>query len=224
VFKVHWGRLTLKVYTKGERLVRIEAIVHNTAEWHCRKSLDHGDHILAILRGMLDRFCEVLTAVSRPWISNDLLDRLPESTRLGERSIAGVDLHHARMRDVVEGLLALATRPRGFQAEHLAEQVGARLHTPYSARQASYDLRKLRAKALVEKLPNSRRYQLSVESLRPLTALLVIREHVLRPVVANAGRRPTNKTPHRYRTAVDLHYDRLQYELEKLFTTLQLAT
>lgn len=223
VFKVHWGRLTLKVYTKGERLVRIEAIVHNTEELRCRKSLENGEQILAILRGMLDRFCEVLTAVSRPWISDDLLDRLPESTRVGERSIAGIDLNRARMRAVVEGLLALATRPRGFQAEHLAAQVAARLHTPYTARQASYDLRKLRAKGLVEKLPHSRRYHLSVESLRPLTALLVIREHVLRPVVAHAGHRPTNTTPPRYRTPVDLHYDRLQAELEQLFKTLQLA-
>ena len=223
VFKVHWGRLTLKVSTKGERLLRIEAIVHNTAELRCRKSLEHGGEILAMLRSMLDRFSEVLSSVSRPWVSNDLLDRWPAATSVGARAIAGVDLNSARMRAVIEGLLALATRPRGFQAEHLAEQVAARLHQAYSARQASYDLCKLRAKALVDKLPKSRRYQVSTESLRSLTALLVIREHVLRPIVANAGRRPTNHTPHRYRTAIDLHYDRLQRELEQLFQTLELT-
>lgn len=30
VFKVHFGRLTLKVYTKGARVLRFEAIAHNT--------------------------------------------------------------------------------------------------------------------------------------------------------------------------------------------------
>src|ERR1700682_6337434 len=30
IFKLHCGRLTLKIYTKGERVVRIEVVVHNT--------------------------------------------------------------------------------------------------------------------------------------------------------------------------------------------------
>ncbi len=32
VFKLHFGRLTGKGYTKGERVLRFEAVVHNTAE------------------------------------------------------------------------------------------------------------------------------------------------------------------------------------------------
>ena len=32
LFKVHFGRLTLKGYTKGERVLRFEAVVHNTKE------------------------------------------------------------------------------------------------------------------------------------------------------------------------------------------------
>ena len=30
IFKVHYGKMTLKIYTKGERVLRIEVIVHNT--------------------------------------------------------------------------------------------------------------------------------------------------------------------------------------------------
>ncbi|MGH3560212.1 MAG: hypothetical protein ACRDTK_22375, partial [Mycobacterium sp.] len=35
VFKLHFGRLTGKAYTKGERVLRFEAIAHNTAELRC---------------------------------------------------------------------------------------------------------------------------------------------------------------------------------------------
>ena len=31
VFKVHYGKMTLKIYTKGERVLRTEVIVHNIA-------------------------------------------------------------------------------------------------------------------------------------------------------------------------------------------------
>ena len=40
VFKLHCGKLTLKIYTKGERVLRIEAVVHNTRELKCGRALD----------------------------------------------------------------------------------------------------------------------------------------------------------------------------------------
>lgn len=30
VFKVHYGKMTLRIYTKGERVLRAKVIVHNT--------------------------------------------------------------------------------------------------------------------------------------------------------------------------------------------------
>ena len=40
IFKLHCGKLTLKIYTKGERVLRIEAIVHNTQELRSGRSLE----------------------------------------------------------------------------------------------------------------------------------------------------------------------------------------
>jgi hypothetical protein len=40
IFKLHCGKLTLKIYTKGERVLRMEAIAHNTQELNCGRSLD----------------------------------------------------------------------------------------------------------------------------------------------------------------------------------------
>ena len=31
IFKLHCGKLTLKIYTKGERVLRVEAIAHKRA-------------------------------------------------------------------------------------------------------------------------------------------------------------------------------------------------
>jgi hypothetical protein len=39
IFK-HCGKLTLKCYTKGERVLRIEAMVHNTQQLDCGRSLE----------------------------------------------------------------------------------------------------------------------------------------------------------------------------------------
>ena len=51
VFKLHFGRLTGKAYPKGERVLRFEAIAHNTAELRCGR--------------MIDRFPDIVTRTGR---------------------------------------------------------------------------------------------------------------------------------------------------------------
>ena len=52
VFKLHFGRLTGKAYTKGERVLRFEAVVHNTAELRCGRMIDKFPEIVTRLAGL----------------------------------------------------------------------------------------------------------------------------------------------------------------------------
>lgn len=49
VFKVHFGRLTVKMYSKGERVLRIETIAHNAANLRCGKRLEKFPDIVTML-------------------------------------------------------------------------------------------------------------------------------------------------------------------------------
>ena len=53
VFKLHFGRLTLKVYDKGARVLRIEVIAHSVKELRCGKRLDKLPLMLATLQRMV---------------------------------------------------------------------------------------------------------------------------------------------------------------------------
>ena len=54
VFKLHFGRLTGKAYTKGERVLRFEAIVHNTAELRCGRMIEKFPEIVTRLAGIAE--------------------------------------------------------------------------------------------------------------------------------------------------------------------------
>src|SRR5467141_3723396 len=56
IFKLHCGKLTLKIYTKGERVLRIEAVAHNTRELNCGRSLDKFPEVVSRLKSVLERF------------------------------------------------------------------------------------------------------------------------------------------------------------------------
>ena len=171
VFKVHFGKQTLKVYTKGERVLRIEAIVHNAAVMRCGRILERFNDLTRALSGMLERFLEVLHCVDICTIANDTLDNLPTSAQIGSTKVGGIDINKARIRAVFQALIALSPSPEGFTCLELSQRVADILGTLYSPRQAAYDLRKLRAKNLVRLARRRPHYECTPDGLglRPTT-------------------------------------------------------
>jgi hypothetical protein len=225
VFKLHFDKLTLKVYTKGERVLRVEAVAHNVVSLRCPRSLPAFPEIVARLREMLERFLGVLACVDVASISCDAWDTLRAPSRVGETSVPGVDISKPRVRALARAVMALAPQPGGFTINDLTAKVReiARLSANrYSRSNAAYDLRKLRGKGLVAKAPRSHRYIVSSSGLQTLAALMVITDKVIRPVLAGAGR-PRRGVPPKYQTSIDSHYERLQVEMRKLFGSLGIA-
>ena len=56
--------------------------------------------------------------------------------------------------------------------------------TSYSIRQAAYDLRKLRAKDLVDRCGRTRRYRVAPLAARTIAALFTVRDQVIAPILA----------------------------------------
>ena len=69
IFKLHCGKLTLKIYTKGERVLRIEAMAHNTQELHCKRSLESFPEIVSRLKSILERFMNALSCIDPCFIA-----------------------------------------------------------------------------------------------------------------------------------------------------------
>jgi hypothetical protein len=224
VFQVHYGKLTLKIYTKGERVLRIEVIVHNAKELSCGRSLPNFPVMVEILRGMLERFLNSLHCIDRCFIADDLLERLPEPSQVGKAKVGGVDYNQSRTRVAMRASLALATAPKGFTASDLARKAADLnpSHRSYTPRQAAYDLKKLRGKQLIERIGSSHRYRPSSKGLRAMTALVVLRDQVIKPLLASCCQRKRGRKPKKCHP-VDEHYEHLRDGMRELFAELGIA-
>jgi hypothetical protein len=123
------------------------------------------------------------------FIADDTLEQLPTASRVGKTRVGGIDFNRPRMRATAHAVIALATAPKGFTASPLAEKVATLSSLPasrYGPRHAAYDLKKLRGKKLVEKIGSSHRYQPTRQGLRAMTALLVLRDKVIKPLLAGS--------------------------------------
>ena len=146
IFKIHFGKLTVKLYTKGERVLRGEAIVHNTKALHCKRSLPNFPVIIAQLQQILVRFFDVLDCVNCAFLDDDTFDNLSRPGNLGSKPVAGIDLSKLRMRAVLNAVIALAASPNGMAVSDLAAKVRELLGLnpqDYKPRHAAYDLKKI---------------------------------------------------------------------------------
>lgn len=223
IFKVHAGALTLKMYTKGERVLRCEVIVHNVRKLKQGNSLARWVPVVTHLNEVLDRFLEVVQCADAATLDDGVYESLAEPSVVGAARVAGIELARVRMAAVMESVVALSTQPGGFTSGDLAVKIQERLGVSaadYQPRQAAYDLKKLRGKKLVMKIGHSRRYEAPAEGMRTLVALGMLRDKVLKPVLRN---RNLQGPPPRTDNPVDHHYYNLRQEMRRLFRTLKIA-
>lgn len=217
----------LRAYCEKEKIVFLDAGTnerqHELAAAHLRgKLLQKVPELLERMEERLVRFLNTVQAAHVSFLEEPAFDRWTEPTQRGHRRLAGVDLNKARNRNVVTAVVALATKPDGFTVGELAQQVQERTgQRQYAARNAAYDLAKLRGKDLVSKNDHGRRYQVEPKGLRGLCAYVILRDKVIRPVLAGVLRRPGR--PPKIVHPIDEHYGNLRAEMNRTFATLGIA-
>jgi hypothetical protein len=216
VFKLHFGKLTLKAYTKGEHVLRFEAIAHNTGELRTGRMLDRFCDIVTTLAGMLDRFLTLCDCVHACFADDHTLDQLPQPAYLGTTRLGGIDINRPRARAALHAALSLAACPAGFTAAGFTAKIQAITgDTGYTARQGAYDIRKLRAKNLITRKDRSRRYLTPPEAVRTIAGILILRDQVLIPCLASI-RAPQTTPPPASPSPADQHYDKLRGQMRAL--------
>jgi hypothetical protein len=219
-FRIRFGLLQLKAYTKGEHVLRFEATVHNTRELRCRRSLENFPEIITRLAGMAERFATTLDCADISFLADGILDQLPQPSRVGATRIGGIDLNRPRIRAALSAALALAAAPRGFTvAEHAAKVRQLDRHADYTIRQGAYDLRKLRGKGLAVKPARTRRYHIPPDAARTIAALLALRNQVIAPILAGVRSPRRGRKPAHW-TRIDRDYETLRIGMQTLFQDL----
>jgi hypothetical protein len=131
-------------------------------------------------------------------IDSGQLAALATPTLVGQRRVPGLKLHDDRVIRVLETLL----HPAGFVADWTSRDLHIRIlarhrlaDTTYRLSQLRYDLSKLRAKGLVERIGTSRRYRLTALGLKLGVLLVKLRIRLLGPLATFVTTDPARHRP-----------------------------
>lgn len=122
VFSVKDGKITVKIYDKGERVLRIEVVCHDISELKCTRAVDNGPMIIQKLRERLQAFISVLYFSHASFIDKGEFDQFSQPSKKGKQRIAGIDINKPRCRNVMKAVLELAIKPSGFTSMEVASK------------------------------------------------------------------------------------------------------
>jgi hypothetical protein len=127
--------------------------------------------------------------------------------------------------DALIALCVSRSGVQGFTASELARQVrllSNQTESEYGPRRAAYDLKKLRAKMIVRRIAQTRRYESTASGPRAMVALVVLRNKAIKPLLAAAQRLRKSRGSQNPR-AIDRHYQTVRTAMQGVFDELGLA-
>jgi hypothetical protein len=154
----------IKQYFKEDWALRTETVICNSRDFGVgRRVCAENWNALRAAGEMANRcLCEAEAADAMPApdvVTFNLVTR-PSKTDDGLHAPA-IRFGDQRVMAVLASLVRFALLVDGFCNRQLVETISQLLNTPYTSRQATYDLRRLRRKGLIIRLPDSNRYRLT---------------------------------------------------------------
>jgi hypothetical protein len=229
LIRSHYGHGFAKQYVRDDRLLRTEPATNNVYDYGVNKDVENLPHLRERMSAIIDNYHNVQQDVMETFIDRGQLRKLAEPTILSNgRRIPGLKLDHSRQLAVMHSLVRIANIAAGgrFTTADLympaLDALGVTA-SRYSLASFRYDLSKLRAKGLVEKIPHSRRYRL-VGKGYSIFAFLKLFEKIYAPLTAGllAPFRGDRALMEEKRCALDRLYQRVSDDLEALFRAIGL--
>jgi hypothetical protein len=214
---------SLKQYNKFQRLFRSEITVTNVRDLKIYKSLSNFNKLKERMENILRAFQETQSAVHQATCTRGELAALAKGGNMGRSHVAGIRLDNERIMRIVALLPRLAHLPNGFRIADLRDLILNVTHKTYATSQISYDMRKLRAKNLIECIPGKKRYRLNSRGAALFAVLPALADKLCNSVIGIALFPKKCNTPEKLRMPLDQFYYNIEKEIFSLTKTLNLV-
>jgi hypothetical protein len=230
VIRSHYGHGFIKQYVRDHLLLRTEATTNNVRDYAVPKAINHLGDLRQKQSAILDNYLDVQQDILETFVDRGQLQTLGQPTILpsGKR-LPGLRLNHPRQLAVMHALVRFSHIAAGgiFRMADLHLQVAqalGRSPVDYPLASLRYDLSKLRAKDLVDKLPRSRQYRLLPTGYRLCLVFLKLFERIYAPLTAGLLRpvRADAQVPPERLTQLDRLYHRVSEALDHLVSAVGL--
>jgi hypothetical protein len=174
----------VKSYLKCGKAFRIETVVNDTGDLGLLRGLKHLEELSVKARDVNRRMVDAFRVGQDCVLASPAFERVARPTLVEGRRAPALRFGDPRVMALAGALCAIVHTITGFTNRSLRAQVTTLLGVPYSMGQMSYDLRRLRLKGLITRLPHTNTYVLTDEGQRVAIFYTKLHNRLLRPLTA----------------------------------------
>ena len=152
--RVYCKKLVIRMYEKFSTFLRIEVCVNRVKDLGLNKGLENLERLRHKLIGITDRYAEFEGQSLNVHVDFPLFQKIALPVTSGKTKIAGIKIHDTRMMRLMEVLLHGGTQLNGWRSADIHQAILTSFSLSaerYTLTQLRYDLRKMKAHALLER-------------------------------------------------------------------------
>jgi len=150
----------IKQYFKQHRALRTETVVCDTRDFGIgrRVTAENWRALRAVGDHANQRLCDAQAADARPAPDVATFAEVTRPSTIDGQHVPGLRFGDPRVVAVLAAIIGFTHLLAGFDNPTLVRLVETLLDAPYTSRQATYDLRRLKRKGLITRIPGRQRY------------------------------------------------------------------
>jgi hypothetical protein len=174
----------IKQYLKDGRALRIETVINNPGDLGVRRRLEHLDQLQGRARDANRRLLDTARVGQGCLLASPAFERAAHPSVEDGRRAPALRFGNPRVIALTGALCTSLFAATGITNRSLRARVAGLLGTNYTSAQASYDLRRLRMKGLITRLPGTNTYTLTPDGMRIAVVYTKLHNRLLRPLTA----------------------------------------
>jgi hypothetical protein len=232
VIRSHYGNGFIKQYVRDHLNLRTEPATNDVTDYGVNKAVENLPQLREKMASIVDRYHDVQQDILETFIDRGQLRKLAEPTVLASgKRVPGLKLDHPRQLALMHALVRFANIATAstFTTQQIYPYALDALGTSadkYSLASLRYDLSKLRAKGLTQKVAQSRRHRLTTEGYSVCLVFLKLFERIYAPLTAGLLQpvKGDSKLQQQKRSQLDRLYQRVADDLDQLLKAVGLKT
>jgi hypothetical protein len=212
----------VKQYFKENRALRTETTINDSRDFQVGRLIRNLDYLIEIGQNVNRRLLGVQRISHDCVLTADSLREIVLPSLVDGQRVPALRFGEPRVLALLAALCSFAHTPDGFSNQELRNCVAALLDPdapPYGRSQMTYDLRKLRLKGMIQRLPGKNRYLLTPRGIRWALFLTKVYSRIVRPFSRRQDPPPSENAPQKLKDG----FRALDAALEKIIQNAGLS-
>lgn len=185
VLRIYCKNLVGRMYEKFSTFLRVEVCVNRMKDLGLNKGLENLELLRQQLVGITDRFAGFEAQSLNVHVDFPLFQKMALPVTVGKTKIAGIKIHDTRMMRLMEVLLHGGTQLNGWRSADIHQAILTTFSlaaSTYTLTQLRYDLRKMKAHGLIERIGRAYSYRLSDKGTKAALMFILFHKRVCGPL------------------------------------------